>query len=188
MLAALQPSLTVSILDDRTPPASRYRGGQSCGDRGLAPVTTGWPPIRFYGISTKGDTPLAPGSHPVFYYEARDDQGWPYFSCIPYGEEYEMPRGIAADLAKMKLYDFPLRHEGTAIIHYIDAASYPGQIRAILQKANDDFERVISAYLRDGLMTQSEAGELKLTVGELDLRGAPHAPLLPKRPVFRWLK
>jgi hypothetical protein len=188
MLAALQPSLTANIVDDQTPPVSGQGGGQSCGDRGPAPVTIGWPPIRFYGISTKGDTPLAAGAHPVFYYEAQLDQGEPYFSCIPYGREYEMPRGIASDLAKMKLDDFPLRHEATAIIHYIDAASYPEQIRMVLQKANDDFERVISAYLRDGLMTQSEAGELKLAVGEMDLRGAPHAPPLPKRPMFRWLK
>jgi hypothetical protein len=186
VMERLEPSLTIHVVDDRSV-ATEGGGGRSC-DYGPGEVRIDWPPFREYRLSIGGGTLLAPGVHPAYYASFDDGEPPPPFQdCIPYGEDYDMPLGMAASLAHMAIVEFPLRHDASVAIHY-RRSSYEPELRALLRKANDGFDRVISTYLRLGLLTRDEADRFKLPVLVDDARRELQSIPLPKPPEFRWLR
>jgi hypothetical protein len=192
IIERFQPNATIHVTDGKTS-GNRGPGGCGCaGDFGPpSPVDQSWPKIRSYGLSLEGGTLFAPGVHAGYYWTVEEGQSPPSLAnraCIAPCHEKEMLQGLLASLAQMTPKEFPLHHDANVEIRYQSPASYRTQLRAILKGLDSDFERVVSAYLRQGFLTPAEAEPLKLQVWIVDERQGKPARPLPRPPVFRWLK
>jgi hypothetical protein len=188
ILHYLDPTLNIRVVDDKTTPRKQPRGGGMCGDRGAAQVTGVWPPYVAYWLTLRGGTRLLPGTQAGYYSTWAPGIPVPsYGSCILYGEEWVAYRSVAAQLAQIPVVDFPLQHDTSITLDY-GKSSWRSEMQAALQKADDDFGRIIATYLRLGLVTQVEADALKMRVLLLDERGIQPAEQLPQPAGFRWLQ
>jgi hypothetical protein len=192
ILERFQPNATIHVTDRKTTGNWGQRGGGCACDFGPpSPVDQSWPKIRSYGLSLEGGTLFAPGVHAGFYWTTEEGQSPPVLAnraCIAPGRDKEMFQGLLASLAQMTPKEFPLHDDADVEIRYQSPASYGAQLKAILKGLDSDFERVVSAYLRQGFLTPAEAEHLKLQVWIVDERQGKPARLLPRPRVFRWLK
>lgn len=192
LMERFHPNATIHVTDRKTTGNwGQQSGGCACDFGPPFPVDPSWPKILSYGLSLEGGTLFAPGVHAGHYWTTEEGQSPPVLAnraCIGPGRDKEMLQGLLASLAQMTPNEFPLHQDANVEIYYQSPASYGTQLRAILKGLDSDFERVVSAYLRQGFLTPAEAEPLKLQVWIVDERQGKPARPLPRPPVFRWLK
>jgi hypothetical protein len=162
-------------------------GGGCGGSWGLGVTDPSWPDVNSYGLSlTKGNLFTA-GVHPVRYYAFDPNTPRDGFDCSSLSKDQFIP-GLLAEVARIPAVELRLTANLNQQIVYLGTDSYLANVRALLLSLNDDFQRLLSSYVRLGFLTSVEVSAMRLPV-ELSIedRRTPTSPPLPPPPEFDYL-
>ncbi len=163
-----------------TPGSGSGIGGGCGGSVGSEIADPRWPAINNYELSLTRGVLFASGIHPVRYYTYQIGADRAIVACSSLSKEQFVP-GLLAQVARIPADELHLTAKMDKEIVYRGAGSYFADLCGVLSPINEDFERLINAYLWLGFLKPDEMTSVKLPV-ELtitDLRDSPESSLPP---------
>lgn len=139
-----------------------------------------WPPVNFYELSLTRGALFTSGVHPVRYYSYQNNRDRSKVDCSATSRDPFVP-GLLAQVARIPANELRLAAKMDEEIVYRGTDLYVGSLHRLLSPINEDFERLVRAYVWLGYLRPDEAISIKLPVELtiLDLRTVPEPSLPP---------
>jgi hypothetical protein len=169
-------------------PGDGYGFGGGCGGSvGCGGDDPGWPAINSYGLSLAKGTLFTSGVHPVRYYTFPLGKPRGQFDCSSVSRDQFIP-GLLAQVARIPASELRLESGLNEQITYLGTDSYLANVRAFLLPLNEDFQQLLTSYVRLGFLSSSEADTMQLPVDLTieDRRAPPSPPLPPLSPILEF--
>ncbi len=165
-----------------TPGMELKTGGRACfGDSIWEARDPAWPVPRYYDLSLRMGTIFAPGTNPVRYYSYRSASELENLHGVCPKSKNEFVPGLLVMLGRIPPNEIRLASIIDRTIAYSGNASYIREIKSLLAPLDEDFQRLLAAFVNNGYVSSTEAKAIKLPVSLTieDLRSTK-MPRLPE--------